>query len=70
MKALKTAIELCDGVTNLACKIGVSQPVVSNWLKRKSIPANRVIDIESATGGKVTRQELRPDIYPPEDQAA
>jgi len=30
----------------------------------RPLPAKRVIAIERATGGKVTRYELRPDLYP------
>lgn len=34
---------------------------VSKW--RRRVPANRVLKIEELTGGRVTRYELRPDIY-------
>jgi len=33
---------------------------------RQASPA-LALRIERATGGEVTRQELRPDVYPPED---
>lgn len=36
---------------------------VSNW-KERGVPAERVLDIERATKGFVTRYELRPDLYP------
>jgi len=63
---LDKAIEVCGGVTALARKIGTAQPVVSNWLTRRRVPAGRVLAVERATGGKVTRHELRPDLYPVE----
>jgi len=31
--------------------------------KRRGVPAVRVLAVEEATGGAVTRHELRPDIY-------
>ena len=68
MEALKRAIELCGGVTALANKIGVKQPVVSMWLQRGQVPAERVLAIETATG--VSRHDLRPDIYPREEVGA
>lgn len=68
MEALKRAIEICGGVTALANRISVSQPVVSMWLKRGQIPPERVLAIESATG--VSRHDLRPDIYPREPEVA
>ena len=55
---LDRAIDAAGGVTELARKINISQPSVSNWNK---VPAQRVIAVESATG--IPRAELRPDLY-------
>jgi TorA maturation chaperone TorD len=55
---LDRAIDAAGGVAELARKIGISQPSVSNWSK---VPAQRVIAVETATG--VSRNELRPDLY-------
>lgn len=49
--------------TELAGKLGLTQGAISQWL-RKRVPADRVLAIERATGGLVTRHELRPDLYP------
>lgn len=50
--------------------LGVSQGLVSHWVTgRARIPAERVLTIEAATGGQVTRHELRPDLYPLEHSA-
>lgn len=57
-EALDRAIGAAGGVAQLARKIGISQPSVSNWNR---VPAQRVIAVESATG--VPRAALRPDLY-------
>lgn len=51
----------------LALKLGVSDEAVRKY-KRK-VPAERVLEIEAATGGQVSRHDLRPDLYPREDAA-
>jgi TorA maturation chaperone TorD len=56
---LERVIDRVGGVQALAKIIGISQPAVSMW---KKIPAERVIEIEAATG--IDRSELRPDLYP------
>jgi TorA maturation chaperone TorD len=57
-QGLEQAIRAVGGVSELARRIGVSQPSVSNWVR---IPAERVIAVEAATG--VPRTVLRPDLY-------
>jgi TorA maturation chaperone TorD len=56
---LSEAIRAAGGVSQLADKIGISQPSVSNWHK---IPAERVLSVETVTG--ISRTALRPDLYP------
>jgi TorA maturation chaperone TorD len=55
---LDEAIRAVGGVTELARRLGISQPSVSNWQR---IPADRVALVEKATG--VAREILRPDLY-------
>jgi DNA-binding transcriptional regulator YdaS (Cro superfamily) len=51
--------------TELARRVGVSPGMVWQWLNgRRRIAAENVLSIEEATGGAVTRYELRPDLYP------
>ncbi len=57
-EGLDRAINAVGGVVQLARKIGISQPSVSNWTR---VPAERVIAVEAATG--VSRAALRPDLY-------
>src|SRR4029453_7678498 len=55
---LGQAIRAVGGVSELARRIGISQPSVSNWAK---VPAERVVVVEAVTG--VARTALRPDLY-------
>lgn len=55
---LEEAIKAVGGITELARRIGISQPSVSNWDR---VPAERVIAVESATN--VGRAILRPDLF-------
>jgi TorA maturation chaperone TorD len=55
---LDEAIRAAGGVSELARRIGISQPSVSNWDR---IPAERVVAVEQATN--VNRAVLRPDLY-------
>lgn len=49
-----------------AKQLGVSQGLVWQWLSGKTrITAERAKEIEDATEGAVTRQDLRPDIFGP-----
>jgi TorA maturation chaperone TorD len=57
-RALQEAIRAVGGVTELARRIGISQPSVSNWTR---VPAERVLQVENASG--IARTTLRPDLY-------
>lgn len=59
--ALRRAIEIVGKPTDLARLVGVTPQALSQW---KRVPPMRVLQVEAATGGRVTRHELRPDIYP------
>jgi len=64
-EALSRAIELVGGQTQLARLLGVKQANVWHWLNRADhVPGEYVLAIEKATGGKVGRHDLRPDLYP------
>lgn len=65
-KALKRAVALAGGQAQLARLIGgtCKQAHIWNWLNRDTrIPAEYAVQIEEATMGRVTREELRPDLY-------
>lgn len=64
MNALNKAISVVGSQKSLATQIGVVQSAVANWLKRGStVPSEYCLQIERATKGAVTRQELRPDDF-------
>ena len=55
---LSEAIRAGGGVGELARRVGISQPSVSNWVR---VPAERVVAVEVVTG--IDRAVLRPDLY-------
>ena len=57
-QGLEQAIRSVGGVSELARRIGIAQPSVSNWNR---VPAERVAAVESATG--ISRAILRPDLF-------
>lgn len=63
MDALGKAISRFGTQAKLAKAIGVTPMAVTNWKKRGSVPVDQCGKIEVATGGKVKRRDLRPDIF-------
>ena len=53
--------------TELAEQLGLKASAICKW-EAGRVPAERVIDVERVTG--IPRHELRPDVYPPEGEAA
>lgn len=65
--SLERAIEQIGSQRALARLLNISQQAVSGWVKRRSpLPPKHVLAVEIATG--ISRHELRPDIYPIEEQ--
>lgn len=64
--ALERAIEHFGGQNKLAKRIGTTQSQVWYWLNRgkNGVPGQVAIAIERASDGKITRSDLRPDLYP------
>jgi DNA-binding transcriptional regulator YdaS (Cro superfamily) len=63
---LRKYVEENGGQTEFARRLGVSQGLVWQWLNEKTgVTWERAKEIEAATGGAVTRHELRPDIFGP-----
>ncbi len=64
---IRRAIEICDPrgrQRGLAQAIHVSQGLISGWLYgRYPVSAEKAVAIEIATEGRVTRCDLRPDLF-------
>lgn len=58
--ALEHAIKTAGGISALAKLLGMKKQAVWQWRK---CPPKRVLAVEAATGGVVTRHRLRPDVY-------
>jgi len=66
-QALELAITEAGGTAALARAINVTPQAISQWDR---VPAERALAVEQATGGKVSRHQLRPDLYPAENGSA
>lgn len=58
MNTLKQAIAAAGNRSQLASFLKISRQAVNKWTR---IPAERVVDVEKATG--IPREKLRPDLY-------
>ena len=68
---LERAVLAVGSQAALAKAIGVKPQHIWNWLNRdRRVPAEQVLPIERATSGSVSRSDLRPDLYPPQEQMA
>ena len=63
--AIKSAIKVAGSADRLAVVLGITRQAIYQWSRA---PAERVLDIERATG--VSRHDLRPDLYPTVSGAA
>jgi len=61
---IKKACNVVGSQRALAAILGVTPQALGKWIKKESVPSARVIEVEAATDGAVTRHQLRPDIYP------
>jgi len=61
-EALSKAVSIVGGNAALARSLGITREAVSQWDR---CPAERVVAVSDATGGKVTTEDLRPDIFRP-----
>lgn len=63
-EVIQAAIDKAGGLIKLAQKLQLAPSTVSEW---RRVPGERVLSVERATGGLVTKEMLRPDLYPVED---
>lgn len=71
IKLIEKAIDICGGTQlALAERTGLTQAAVSHLATGKSgVSAETAMKIDVATGGAVSRHDLRPDLYPRDDLA-
>lgn len=64
MSEIQRAVDVAGGQQKLAEAAGVSPQAVSFWVTgARLISAEYVLKVEQATAGRVTRYDLRPDIF-------
>ncbi len=61
-EGVRAAIKPFGTQTALAAVLGIERSAVSQW---KRVPVERVLVIEEKSEGKVTRHDMRPDIFGP-----
>lgn len=62
---IEIAVKAANGQRSLARMLGVSPSYVHKMVKTNHVPAEQCRKIEAITGGKVTAEQLRPDIFLP-----
>ena len=60
---MRAAFELIGQQQRVAEICGVTPGAVSQWLTKGRVPVQHCLTLESATEGRVTRYQLRPDIF-------
>lgn len=60
---LDRVIEIVGSQEELAARLGIKSPSITGWRNRGQIPPERCISLERATDGRVTRYEMRPDVF-------
>jgi DNA-binding transcriptional regulator YdaS (Cro superfamily) len=63
MNKIKALANEVGGVTKLSRQLGVSRQAVYKWINGDPMSPRNAIDLERVSGGMLTREELRPDIY-------
>lgn len=65
----KKHIEYLGGASAVGCLLGITSQAVSQW---RVIPVARALQLEKLTENKVSRYDMRPDIFgqPPRELTA
>lgn len=63
---LERALEIVGSQCALANACGTAQQTVWHWLRKANgrVPAEYCAAVERATNGRVTKEQLRPDVFP------
>lgn len=65
---LAKAIAIAGGASAVARHFGISPQAVYKWLYKGVLPVKRARGLEQLSLGRITRQDLCPDIYGPLDE--
>lgn len=69
LESLKVAVSRIGSQSATARLLGVTQAAVWGWLNRGTpLPAEHVLTVEASSG--IAKEQLRPDLYRPEDAPA
>ncbi len=60
---VEKVIRLAKGQTPLAKGLGITPQAVQQWVVEGQIPPGRCKAIEKFLGGRMTRAEMRPDVF-------
>lgn len=63
---IERAIEIAGSEAKLGALIGCSQVAINKAKHRGSVSAEMAVAIDRVTEGKVSKSELRPDLFPKE----
>lgn len=70
IEAMEEAAKIAGGKAALAALLSISAPTVSQWCSgSRPVPAERALQIEGVTGGRVKRDALCPS-FPWKEAAA
>jgi DNA-binding transcriptional regulator YdaS (Cro superfamily) len=67
---VEKAIRRFGSQAKLAAVTGVAQPTIHKAMATGRVGVRLAQGIERATGGSITKEELRPDIWPPQFASA
>jgi DNA-binding transcriptional regulator YdaS (Cro superfamily) len=63
LPALEQAIAAAGNMSKLAERLGLTFQHIQQWRKAGRVPAEWARKVEAAVESKVTRYELRPDVF-------
>ncbi|MDE2104087.1 MAG: helix-turn-helix domain-containing protein [Patescibacteria group bacterium] len=63
MTAVEKAVRLFGSQSALARALGLKPQAIHLWVKHGRVPMSRMLDVERVTHGRVTCEEMRPELY-------
>ena len=64
MTPIERAVIIVGSQRAMAKELGVTEGVISQWVcNRRPVSATKVLQVSELTGGRVTPEQLRPDVF-------